>query len=53
MMSLAGDLRPGRESWGEAEEMMPDTRTMLDNFYEPFNKFLATLLENESFMWRR
>ncbi|XP_070195975.1 uncharacterized protein [Littorina saxatilis] len=49
MLSLARDTQKNRDS--QADEMMGETREVLDNFYRPLNRFLATLLEDETFLW--
>lgn len=32
-------------------DMLPETRVLLNNFYRPFNKELATLLRDDQFLW--
>lgn len=32
--------------------MLPETRELLDQFYSPFNTQLATLLEDEQYLWK-
>jgi hypothetical protein len=32
--------------------MLQKTKEALDKFYTPFNKYLATVLENDIFLWR-
>ncbi|XP_076449099.1 carbohydrate sulfotransferase 15-like [Babylonia areolata] len=37
----------------EKDQMLQETREMLDGFYKPFNRLLATLLEDDAFLWER
>lgn len=32
--------------------MMESTRVLLNKFFEPFNKELATLLQDDRFLWK-
>lgn len=33
------------------EKMMPETRQLLRDFYAPFNRKLADLLQDERYLW--
>jgi hypothetical protein len=35
----------------ETEGMFAETRTLLQDFFKPFNRRLVDLLENEGFTW--
>ena len=35
----------------ELKGMLPKTRRLLDEFYEPFNQMLAMFLEDSKFSW--
>ena len=46
------DKKKVRKSWYEGTgEMLAETKTLLDQFYAPFNKALSDLLKDETFMW--
>ena len=42
------------EMWNDGNKklpMLPETRTLLDGYYQPHNKKLAALLEDKRFLW--
>jgi len=35
----------------DQDPMLPETRELLRDFYAPYNKLLAKLLNNDGFLW--
>ena len=32
-------------------QMKPETKKLLEDFYKPYNKLLASLIDDERFLW--
>lgn len=45
------NTRHDRKYDGEAPSMLPETRKKLEDFYAPFNKKLALLLNDKRYEW--
>lgn len=42
---------PAKNVGGKREEMLPETRKLLEDFYAPFNKRLAEKLADKRYLW--
>lgn len=42
---------PRRSADRSVGPMLPETREFLREFYQPFNRKLASVLENKAFLW--
>lgn len=49
-MKMLGVARTNAQS-SRYPRMLPETRQLLEEFYEPFNKKLAKLLDDDRFLW--
>ena len=48
---LFGHANSNKNTWTKGIEMLPETRTILREFFQPFNKQLAKALGDRKFLW--
>ena len=48
---LFGHANSNKDTWTKGIGMLPETRTILREFFQPFNKQLAKALGDRRFLW--
>ena len=53
LRSIQSREKKAKSGYKPYTKMLPETRELLDSFYEPYNKQLAALLMDERFLFKK